>query len=207
MDTSTNKITVFEKLLRASIEDRITSETTSIKAMQWFKEKYPTLKPSDLTQREFLADKDRRRRNPLPGRLYMFLYKPKGKAILPYYDKFPLVFPFRKVEGGFFGLNMHYLSPIYRAKLMDGLYDTISGTTNLDENTKLKISYKILESASKYKWFKPCVKHYLTSHMASHLIYIEPNEWNLALFVPTEQFMKTKKTNVWQDSKRVVNGI
>ena len=37
----------------------------------------------------------------LPGRLYMFQYDPKGADTLPYYDMFPLVFPF-EIQSDFF---------------------------------------------------------------------------------------------------------
>ena len=134
----------------------------------------------------------------------MFLYNPKTKAQLPYYDRFPLVFPYKKVPGGFYGLNLHYLPPKFRALLMDSLFETLSNT-RLDESTKLRINYNILDSSSKYRWFKPCVKHYLTNHLQSTLIYVDPSEWNLALFVPSEQFRKDSKTNVWQDSIKAVN--
>ena len=45
----------------------------------------------------------------LPGNMYMFFYDAKLKDKLPYWDAFPLVLPFRKVPGGFFGLNLHYI--------------------------------------------------------------------------------------------------
>lgn len=133
----------------------------------------------------------------------MFLYKPKGMNELPYYDRLPLVFPLRRFKGGFLGLNMHYLAPIYRARLMDALYDTLSDT-NLTEETRLRISYKILNATTKYRWFRPCIKRYNTRYMQSTLIYIQPIEWNLALFVPSEQFRKKKKQVVWQDSKSII---
>jgi hypothetical protein len=132
----------------------------------------------------------------------MFLYNPKYRYELPYYDRFPLVFPIRRVAGGFYGLNIHYLAPRYRALLMDSLYDTISDT-KFDETTRLKINYDILSAASKYRWFRPCVKHYLTPHLSSQLLYIDPKEWNLALFVPSEQFRGANKRDVWQDSKEM----
>ena len=150
--------------------------------------------------KEFIKDIDRIRKVPLIGRLYMFLYNPKLKDELPYYDRFPLVYPFRRVTGGFYGLNIHYLQPKYRALLMDSLYNTISNT-KFDETTRLRINYDILNSASKYRWFKPCVKHYLTQHMSTQLLYIDPKEWNLALFVPSEQFRKANKRAVWEDSR------
>ena len=45
----------------------------------------------------------------IAGHMYMYFYDPKTKADLPYYDRLPLIFPYKSVKGGFYGLNMHYL--------------------------------------------------------------------------------------------------
>jgi len=200
MATTTN-IPGFQKLLMEAERDGIVLDN-SAESLAWLKQKYVGLSPRDVLPKEFIKDIDRYRRVPLIGRLYMFLYKPKYKDELPYYDRFPLVFPIRRVAGGFYGLNIHYLAPRYRALLMDSLYNTISNT-KFDETTRLKITYDILNSASKYRWFRPCVKHYLTPHLSSQLLYIDPKEWNLALFVPSEQFRGANKRDVWQDSKEM----
>ena len=199
----TNISPVYQKIVDEAASQNVILDN-SRESLEWLRKKYASLKPSTFTEAKFLKDQDRRRKNPLVGRLYMFLYNPKTKEQLPYYDRFPLVFPYKKVPGGFYGLNLHYLPPKFRALLMDSLFQTLSNT-RLDESTKLRISYKILDSSSKYRWFKPCVKHYLTNHLQSTLIYVDPSEWNLALFVPSEQFRKDSKANVWQDSIKAVN--
>lgn len=200
MDTTT-KIPGFQKLLLEAERDGIVLDN-SAQSLAWLKRNYANLSPRDVLPKEFIKDIDRYRRAPLIGRLYMFLYNPKYKDELPYYDRFPLVYPIRRVSGGFYGINIHYLAPRYRALLMDSLYNTISNT-KFDETTRLKINYNILNSASKYRWFRPCVKHYLTPHLSSQLLYIDPKEWNLALFVPSEQFRGANKRDVWQDSREM----
>lgn len=199
MATTTN-VRGFQKLLQQAAADGVLLNN-SRESLEWLRRKYTSLRPSDVTEKQFMQDVERRRKTPLVGRMYMFLYKPKYRNELPYYDRFPLVFPLRRVAGGFYGMNMHYLPPKYRALLMDQLYDTLNNTA-FDETTKLRINYNILNASAKYRWFKPCVKHYLTQYMQSTLIYIEPTEWNLALFVPSEQFRKDNKRNVWQESVR-----
>ena len=57
----------------------------------------------------------------IAGRMYMYFYDPKYKETLPYYDRFPLIILVDKVEGGFTGLNLHYLPPNLRAKFFDKL--------------------------------------------------------------------------------------
>jgi hypothetical protein len=149
------------------------------------------------------GDKDRFVNSPRIGQMYMFTYDPKHKDTLPYYDRFPLVFPFRKVQGGFLGLNMHYLPLPYRAKLMDSLY-TISNNTLYNETTRLKLNYDLLNGASQFRYFKPTVKHYLTDHLMSRFMYIFPAEWDVALFLPLEKFQKASKQKVWADSRKII---
>lgn len=203
MDTAINNITGFQKLLLQAQEDGIILDNSK-ESLNWLSKKYATLSPRDAMPREFIKDLDRVRKSPLIGRMYMFLYTPKMKDELPYYDRFPLVFPFRRVPGGFYGINLHYLAPKYRAFLMDSLYGTINNV-KFDETTRLRITYDLLNAAAKYRWFKPCVKHYLKSHMSTQLIYIDPKEWNLALFVPSEQFRNSTKRDVWNESKEKFN--
>ncbi len=136
------------------------------------------------------------------GHMYLFAYDPKTKDDLPYYDKFPLIFPFSRVDGGFYGINMHYLPPLLRAKLMDSLYSLAVSST--DDNQKLRLSYQILNSASQFKYFKPCVKHYLNSHVKSRFLWVPSQSWDRVLFLPLERFAKSNKQRVWRDSRRMV---
>src|SRR6056300_214535 len=139
------------------------------------------------------------------GDMYMFYYDPKHKETLPYYDRFPLVFPIKKAEGGFLGLNMHYLPLPLRARLMDALYD-LSVNQRYDETTRLRLNYDVLNSAAKFRLFKPCIKHYLMDHMDSRFWYIYPSEWDIALFLPLERFKKANKRKVQNDSRRMIQG-
>jgi len=167
MVTSTNSnIPGFVKLIKQAEEEGIELDN-SMQSLQWFRKKYETLRPADVIPRSFLRETDRRRKLPLLGRMYMFLYNPVYKETLPFYDRFPLVFPVRRVPGGFHGINLHYLHPKFRAILMDQLYNLLNNT-NFDESTRLRMTYDLLNSSSKYRWFKPCFKHYLNEGMNRH---------------------------------------
>lgn len=137
------------------------------------------------------------------GRIYFAYYQPKHRDTLPYYDKFPILIPFERYSNGFLSLNLHYLPPILRAKLLDGLYDTLNNK-RFDEKTKMKISYGILKGASNTKHFKPCVKRYLGSHFRSKFIRVPQESWTTAVFLPVESFEKAGKQKVWADSRKMV---
>lgn len=169
------------------------------KAREWFRTTAKKVKTVNESQLMREADKDRLRTVLHVGHMYHFFYDPKHKAKLPYYDAFPLIFPYKKIKGGFMGLNMHYLPPAGRAQLMDALYET-TNNQRYDESTKLNLSYQLLNEAAKYKAFKPCIKHYLKPHVRSRFLWIYPSEWDVALFLPTCRFEKASKTKVWADS-------
>lgn len=173
----------------------------SISAAKWFRNETKKL-ATGITPKKIMKESSRFVSSFDIGKMYFFYYDPKHKKTLPYYDTFPLIFPIGPAEGGFLGINLHYLPPTYRAALMDALYGVVSNM-RFDQTTKLKISYKILKGASKYKYFAPCVKHYLDEHVRSKFLKIESVEWNIALFLPVEQFQKKSKQQVWNQSKKM----
>ena len=138
------------------------------------------------------------------GQMMLFNYDPKLKRKLPYYDTFPLVFPIEPRDNGFLGLNMHYLPLRQRAMLMDALY-TLRTDSRYNEDTSLKLSYQILKRSARYKLFKPCVKHYLNSHIKSRRIKIDPVEWDMALFMPLQRFQKASSSQVYSKSMEIVS--
>ena len=176
-------------------------------SQSWLREQLQNFKSASNPQ-SLLTTNSERKENRLVtklsvGRMYLFHYDPKTKDTLPYYDRFPLIFPFRKVDDGFYGINLHYLPHVLRARLMDSLYTLVNNTNN-DDTTKLKISYQILDSSSRFKYFKPCVKHYLNSHVKSRFLWVPADHWKTALFLPLERFEKASTTTVWKQSRRSV---
>lgn len=173
----------------------------SLEARNWLRQKAAevrTVNPkATIQQGPFLTNRI------IPGNMYLFAYDPKTKEDLPYYDRFPLVFPFRRVQDGFYGINMHYLPPLLRAKLMDALYDTVNND-KMDETTRLRINYRILQSAAKFRYFEPCVKHYLNNHVKTRFLRVDPTQWDVALFLPLERFAKANKLKVYADSKKKI---
>lgn len=170
-------------------------------SIDWLREKARAVKT--VNPKSLLEDKSRAVSAIEPGSMYLFQYDPKLKGVLPYYDALPLVFPFAADSDGFMGLNMHYLPHLLRARLMDGLYEHLTNE-KMDKTTKLNVSYSQLKKASKLKYFEPCIKRYLYSHVKSRFIYIAPSEWDLVLFLPLERFNKASRARVWEQSRNMV---
>jgi len=191
----------FDQILARGVrQGQIPARTSSTRA--WYRgaaDKVSTT-PRNLMQRE----KDRLVNKPAVGSMYAFFYDPKTKAKLPYYDRFPLIFPIGGAPDGFMGINMHYLPYQLRARLMDALY-SITNNKKYDESTKLKISYNILNSASKFKLFRPTIKRYLNEKVKSRFLFINPTEWDIAIFLPVERFSKASKEVVFNASRKMVS--
>jgi hypothetical protein len=177
-------------------------------AREWYRKQAKTKAGKEMTAEAILSTTDKGRAktqlrgDQVYGSMYFFEYDPKHKDTLPYYDRFPLIFPINKVKGGILGMNMHYLPPKMRAQLMDALY-TVASDKSYDENTVLNINYKLLQSASNFRFFKPTVKMYLAKQVRSKFIKIAASEWDTALFLPVQSFQKQSQGTVWADSRRI----
>ena len=185
---------LFDKLEQEAFRAGIAARTQA--SMEWFR---TTVSNRKVSRAALIADGPTRTRQ-VYGSMYNFQYDPKTKQTLPYYDRFPLCIPVQKAKGGFYGLNLHYLHPLIRAQFLDELYD-ITNNDKYDRTTKMRVTYNLLKSSARMRFFKPCLKHYLSGHIQSPLLLIEPADWEIAIFLPTESFRKVGKETVWNESR------
>ena len=128
-------------------------------------------------------DMNELRRYAVQGHLYLFEYKAKMRY-LPYYDRFPLVYVLKASRSEFWGLNLHYLSPKRR----------ISATNKLMQG---RIDFP-----------KACFHKYLQPHVDGLMLDLAADEWDTAILLPTEDFVKDingsafpiSKDDVWSDT-------
>ena len=185
------------------LKTAIKTSTAGAKARaagDWFKEKVrqagASARMKAVTPNQLL------RRQPddniLLGKMFFYKYDPKFAKKLPYWDMYPLVFPFERAPGGFYGLNLHYIPPRDRAVLMDNL-NQYASNNKYDKTTRLELSYRLLK---RYGRAVPCVKRYLGDRIVSQTVRIDADEWEVAIFLPVERFQKASKGTVWADSRR-----
>ena len=146
-------------------------------------DKYILNEKSDRVGAVEEQDANQLRRYPVQGHLYMFEYKAKMRH-LPYYDRFPLVYVLKATRSEFIGLNLHYLSPkkriICTKKLMQGRIDIP----------------------------KRCFHKYLQPHVDGLMLDLASSEWDTAILLPTEDFVKDingrafpiNKEDVWEET-------
>jgi len=167
------------------------------KSTQWFRDKikeFGTPKSADLIR------DGKRTSTPTFGILNMFVYDPKLKDKLPYYDTFPLVLPIEEYNNGFLGINLHYLSMPMRIRLLDRLMD-YSNNDKFDKTTKLRTNYSNLK---KVDLIKPCLKRYLAGNVKTKFRKVEADEFIVATLLPVQRFKKQSDSHVFAKSRGLV---
>ena len=190
---------IFNRLELQAFRAGITPRTKE--SREWFRKKASTLK---VNRRELMKEEPLKTSadRGVVGSMQMFFYDPKTKETLPYYDTFPLVVVVGPAEGGFYGLNLHYLPPLLRAKMLDALMEVSSSKKS--DDAKFVITYKRLKSIAKMRYYQPCFKHYLNKHVKSKFAEVPAPEWEIATFLPTAQFQKASKQKVYGDSRKMI---
>ena len=142
--------------------------------------RYISAERRDSTGAKNEQDQNMVRRYVVQGHLYMFEYKAKMRW-LPYYDRFPLVYVIKAVgRNEFWGANLHYLSPkkriIATKKLMQGRIDLP----------------------------KKCFHKYLSAHVEGLYLDLALTEWDTAILLPTEDYVKDLNGTVFPIDKELV---
>lgn len=180
-----------EKLKLDYVYNRL--DSNSIKSKNWFVKTMSQM--YKYTPSYILGDSAKlQEHNLFFGRLCMFIYDPKTKEKLPYYDTFPLVLPFEPRKDGFLGLNFHYIDPYSRAILLNQLSDG----NNMAE---LLFVYRDIKNNP---IAKSCLKYYLYPYVRTKFVEIEPADFEWVLYLPTERFIKKSKSTVWANSRNSV---
>ena len=145
--------------------------------------KYILKEKSDRVGAVQEQDANELRRYTVQGHMYMFEYKAKMKH-LPYFDKFPLVYVLKASRSEFWGLNLHYLTP----------------------KRRIQATKKLIQGRIDFP--KKCFHKYLQPHVEGLLLDLAASEWDTAILLPTEDFVKEtngltfsiKKEDVWKET-------
>jgi len=175
-------------------------QTMSRESLKWLTARISELRnpqriPSQIKREDF-----RYTNRFLMGGLYFFYYNPKTKDDLPYYDTFPLVLMLERYPDGFLGLNLHYLPIQYRVSFLNKLIGYGAIYNEQDEIKRIRVTYDILNATRRFREFRPCLKRYLNTHIKSRILAVQPNEWDIATYLPIQQFKKATAKEVWKDS-------
>ena len=136
------------------------------------------------------------------GQLFLYVYDPKHAETLPYFDTFPLIFMFEFRPDGWLGINVHYLPPIWRLRLLAKLME--NAQLPMLPTDRLMLDWEYLGNIAKFPECRPAVKRYLSHHVRSRLKRIDPVDWATAIVLPMEHFEKETKQTVWRESMKKI---
>ena len=153
-----------------------------IDAIKWLRNSMKNInnkgKVSDYS--DILMDRTKDRKLKLTGQVLIFRYKASSRTKI--YDKYPLVLVIGKTENGFMGLNIHYVPPRDRLKLillMNSLvYDT-------QDNQKIRIKiFSLLTKNVFAKYTNVILNKYNTKNIMGKVKITTPEEWTNFAFLP-----------------------
>jgi hypothetical protein len=176
-------------------------------ALEWYRSTMRSYKnPYSVNQIKNFLGESASRSVLTVGGIYTYSYDAKTKAELPYWDSQPLIVVLRSTgSNGFLGLNLHYAPPKARALILHILYQLLTDT-NMNERTRLSVTYRKINRMASFQFFQPLVKQYLNTHVRSKFIKIPPSEWQTMLFLPTARWQKDTSNRVYADYNKRVGG-
>lgn len=145
------------------------------------------------------------------GRMFYFKYDALTKDELPYWDMYPLVFFFNFAKGDginfgergvtyLWGLNLHYLPPKLRLLVFEDLIK-LRNERAYRSKTRLRLTWDALKRFANHPLYEHCVKLYRADRFRSQLYEIEPQYWEVVLFMRTARFQKQSQASVWKDAR------
>jgi hypothetical protein len=187
-------VTLFERVKEKTGNEEQTWQwyrnTVRTMALEYKKNPDKTIRDERRDRTDDIEDRDGNtlRRYARQGRLFLFEYKAKMKY-LPYYDTFPLVYVVKANTDHFFGFNLHYMEPRKRMLAIE----------------KLKQDRIDLP--------RSCLHKYILDHVDGFLLDLAIDEWDTAIALPVEHFVRERKgilapyksSDVWKETNENYN--
>lgn len=144
----------------------------------------------------------------LPGRMFAFMYHPKTRSVLQYYDITPLIItlPTESTDrsGNILGINLHYLDPDLRAELIDRLLHLSSPRMGEKDPPKgvgyFRVNYDLIKTI-RFVFGMACIRSYDPGKIIGRPVMIPSNQWGNAVALPCENFIKAKGRRVWVETR------
>jgi hypothetical protein len=155
-------------------------------AVQWFRKSLADIrkkkngKPTDYEP--LLKDNGRTVLRRLRGQVLLFRYRPDSKT--KFYDRFPIIIVLEVTGSQIIGLNLHYVPPVDRIKLIMLMNSLLYNQkeTNL-QKTRLKI-FSLLSKKIFAKYIGAAVNRYTIKNIAGKPKLTTPEEWSYLAFLP-----------------------
>lgn len=181
----------------ASIENSIKQSGGSTKeATSWLYSMVPGLRSANVPENAF---DPRQGASTFIGGMFIYTYDPKHKDKLPWYDTLPVVIPIELYNDGWLGVNVHYLPPSMRMRLLDKMLEFKKRAHT--PRAYMQVSYEFLKGAIQTKMFEPTIHRYLASHVTSRILRIDDNYWDKVAMLPLARFKKSSASTIWKRAR------
>lgn len=179
--------TLFNRYKELAAKAEVTLGTQE--SLDWFRNR---IRKDSRIRNHDKVTKNLKQERPGPGKMMTYVYEPKHKDKLKYYDNYPLIIMLDKTSDGWYGANLHYLPPSLRVALLE----------ELDYNRRSLM--QIASALEKNTYTKPCLKRYLTRQLRSIPVTVPKDEWEIAIQLPFENFQKATMKEIWRQSRNKV---
>lgn len=198
--------TSFQKLIEKVKDDQPKIKERTLQSLEWYSRKIEREFGSKTQPPIGIYDSQSKRLPTYAGQLMTFKYLPQDQMTLPLYDEFPLILTLDIDTRSILGLNFHYLKPLHRVIFMSELYKYLGKRFG---EPVIRVDYNMLTKQTPLRYYRPCIRRYLFKNVSQQISIIPQEEWELALFLPTEQFTShtgesVRKQKIWEQSASIV---
>lgn len=129
------------------------------------------------------------------GSLITFVYDPKHKQTLPFFDILPLAIPLARYGDRLLALNCHYLPYTFRISLVTELMKRISWKKRLQYRD---IKAAIQSSKMPHAMLYYCIRSYLYNHIRSEVKAFHTQNFQKAVREIMPRFKKETEENIYR---------
>lgn len=143
---------------------------------------------------------------PKIGDMVIFNYVSKGRLEDSKFNSFPMIFILSVSHDRIYGLNMLYLPPVLRNKVILQLTKSVAGLKLTDTTRGLMVA-NLLKSYKDVKLFAPCFREYKLDSIKSKFINIPTNNWGLSLKMPIIPIGKQQQVPKFKEAAKQINTV
>jgi hypothetical protein len=181
-----------------------TEDLYSKEALDWFRKRIT--KDTKHQQKQILNSDYKKKKKITPaglnGRMYFYAYKAEsaGHAETQAYDAFPMVFFFNAKKGPdghiiMYGLNVHYLKPIEKQRLLKELIN-IRAATKIDMNTRIRATWQLIKAVASKQIYEKAVHAYRMDRVKSQFVEIPCTDWPVVAHLNLQKWVHIGGENI-----------
>ena len=129
------------------------------------------------------------------GSMVLFVYDPKWKNELPFYDVLPVVIPIARLGDRFLGWNLHYLPYTWRVSLAKEMMKKISWRKRM---TYADVKDAIESAKIPHAMLYYCIRTYLYSHIRSQMKEFHSQNYQMVVKEVMPRFKKETEEAIYK---------